>query len=229
MEYAFAMGVEGSDIPRMMDIIRWALLGQGLESVMGVLEEHVSPALQGSDGPAMKDSGPSRVAQLKNDLSFLQTCFFDRNRHGFGGRGSEDPAKARLERMIKTADILVRKVCDMNTIRQIEGKHEYVLEVCDLFISSLFGEDTSSAVPLGDLVGSLGATPRSDATPLFNAPLASSCRFPLLPIQADRTLSGVQARGKYKDKEESDSRAETVGTGAVRAGFGFFSSMLKKS
>jgi hypothetical protein len=191
--------------------------------------EHLSPALQGSDGPSMKDSGPSGIAQLQNDLSFLQICFFDRNRHGFGGDGTEERSKAALDGMIKMTDILVRKVCDMSTIRKIESKHEYVLEVCDLFFSSLFGEGTSTAATIGDLGGSFGAAPRADATPLFNAPLASSCRFPLLPIQADRTLSGVQARGKYKDKEEADSRTETVGSGAVRAGFGFFSSMLKKS
>jgi hypothetical protein len=116
----------------------------------------------------------------------------------------------------------------MNTLREIEEKQKYVMEVCDLFFSSLFGEDSAAVVPLGDLGGSIGATPRTGATLLFHPPLASSCRFPLLPIQADRTLSGVQARGKYKEKDEVDSRSDNVGGGAVRAGFGFFSNMLKK-
>jgi hypothetical protein len=228
-EYALAMGVDDSEIPRMIDVIRWALLTQGLNAVTSVMNEYVGPALEGSGTPAMKDSGPSGIAQLKNDLSFLQACFFTRNQHGFGKDGIEESAKADLHKLIQTTDILVRRVCDMTTLQQIEDKHRYVLEVCDLFFSSLFGEDPSAAIPLGDLGGSLGATPRTGTTPLFHPPLTSSCRFPLLPIQADRTLSGVQARGKYKEKEETDSRFESVGGGAVRAGFGFFSNMLKKT
>jgi hypothetical protein len=230
VEYAVTMGLGGSDIPRMIDIIRWCLLTQALVAVTDVFQEHAGMALQRSERPAMKDSAPSGIVQLKNDVTFLQACFFERNQYGFGGRGSEETAKANLISMINSIDNQARTVCDMDTIRQIESKHEHVQEICYLFLSSLFGEGSSAAaVPVNDLGGSFGAAPRTDSTPLFNGPLASSCRFPLLPIQADRTLSGVQARGKYKDKEEPDSRTETVGSGAVRAGFGFFSSMLKKS
>jgi hypothetical protein len=225
-EYAFAMGVTDSEIPRMIDMIRWALLTKGVEVVTSIMKEHLDEVLKGTTSPGMKDSGPSAIAQLKNDLSFLQTCFFDRNHHGFGKSQSPETAKEEIHKLIKSTDILVRRVCDMNTLHEIEEKQMYVLEVCDLFFSSLFGEDTSAVVPLGDLGGSVGATPRTGVTPLFHTPLASSCRFPLLPIQADRTLSGVQARGKYKEKEEADSRSDNIG--AVRAGFGFFSSMLKK-
>ncbi|KAG7338416.1 Vps51/Vps67 vacuolar sorting complex protein [Nitzschia inconspicua] len=228
VEYAISMGVEGTQIPRVIDLIRWALLTQGLEASVAVLKEHVGPSLQAGASPAMKDSGPSAIAQLKNDISFLHTCFFTRNQHGFGKGGTEEGAKADLEKITKTLDILVRRVCDTTTLRDIEEKHKYVLEVCELFFSSLFGEDISTSVPLGDIGGSYGATPHSGVTPLFQPPLQSSCRFPLLPIQADRTLSGVQARGKYKEKEDSDQRSETIGGGAMRAGLGFFSNMLKK-
>jgi hypothetical protein len=213
----------------MIDTIRWALLVQGLDAAAGIVKERVEPALRGSDSPALHGSCPSAIAQLKNDLSFIHTCFFTRNAHGFGAGGAQDFAKAELDNVTKTLDILVRRVCDMTTLREIEEKHKYILEVCELFFSSLFGDDTSTSVPLGDLATTLGATPRSDAAPLFNPPLQSSCRFPLLPIQADRTLSGVQARGKYKEKEEAEQRADTIGGGAVRAGFGFFSNMLKKN
>ena len=228
-EYAVAMGVDGAKIPRMIDMIRWALLRQGLEAVACVLGEHVGSALEGTTDPAMKESGPSGIAQLKNDLSFLLACFFDRNQHGFGIEESMDITKKDLQKILTKTDILFRRVANMNTTREIERKHEYVLEACDLFISSLFGEDSSSADPLCTSEETNGVLPRMGSTPLFHPPLASSCRFPLLPIQADRTLSGVQARGKYKEKEENDSRSETVGSGAVRAGFGFLSSMLKTS
>jgi hypothetical protein len=228
-EYAVAMGVDGAKIPRMIDMIRWALLRQGLEAVACVLDEHVGSALEATTAPAMNNSGPSGIAQLKNDLSFLLACFLDRNQHGFGIEESMDITKKDLQKIMTKTDILFRRSCDMNTTREIERKHEYVLEACDLFISSLFGEDSSSAAPLGTFEETNGVLPRMGSTPLFHPPLASSCRFPLLPIQADRTLSGVQARGKYKEKEENDSRSETVGSGAVRAGFGFLSSMLKTS
>jgi hypothetical protein len=228
VEYATAMGVDGAHVPRILDLIRWALMTQGLESAVGVMKEHVEPALQSVSSPALKDSGPSAIAQLKNDLSFLDTCFSTRNRKGFGKGDTAETAKTELQKLIKMLDILVRRVCDTTTLHDIEEKHNYVLEVCELFFSSLFGRNTSSAGPSADFGGTIGASLHSGTIPLYHPPLQSSCRFPLLPIQADRTLSGLQARGKYKEKEEADQRAETMGGGAVRAGFGFFSSMLKK-
>ena len=229
-EYALAMGMDGAEnIPRMIDMIRWALLLQGLEVFTSVVDEHVGKALQGTTSPAMKESGPSGIAQLKNDLSFVFACFYDRNQYTFDiNEPSVVIKKKKLKNIMSKTDILFRQVCTMNTAREIERKREYVLKACDLFISPLFGEDSSKIISIDNIEGTNETVvPRVGATPLFHPPLVSSCRFPLLPIQADRTLSGVQARGKYK-KEESDGRS-TVGSGAVRAGFGFFSSMLKSS
>ena len=228
-EYAVAMGVDGAEIPRMIDVIRSALLRQGLTTLITVFGEHVKPALEGTTAPVMRESGPSGIAQLKNDLSFLQNCFFGRDQPSLSSDNSMLVLKKDLQTIIKKVDILFRSVCNMSTVREIEGKQEYAGEACGLFISSLFGNDISasnnvSMMGLGEM-----STQTGDKTPLFHSPLASSCRFPLLPIQADRTLSGVQARSKYKEKEEAKNRAETVGTGAVRAGLGFFSSMLKTS
>jgi len=228
-EYAVAIGVDGSEIPRMIDVVRGALLRQGLEAVIQILGEHLIPAIEGTNAPLMKESGPSGVAQLKNDLSFLQACFCDREQQGMDD--SMEASKRKLQSIIRKVDNLFRRVCSIDAVREIERKQEYTVEACDLFISSLFGKDKSRStdVPIigfGETSTDI-APQKGDKTPLFHPPLASSCRFPLLPIQADRTLSGVQARGKYKEKEEIDSRSETVGSGAVRAGFGFFSSMLK--
>ena len=232
-DYAVAMGVDGEEIPRMIDVIRGALLRQGLEALMGVLGDHVKSALDGTTAPLVKESGPSGIAQLKNDLTFLQTRFCDHDQQGFLTDESLESLKQDLQNIIRKVDILFRRVCNVNTAKEIEGKHEYAVEACDLFISSLFGKEkfASTAVPLigfGDTSTQI-APQTGGKTPLFHPPLASSCRFPLLPIQADRTLSGVQARGKYKEKEENNNRSETVGSGAVRAGFGFLSSMLKTS
>ena len=230
-EYAAAMGIEGTEIPQMMDTIRWALLSQGLDAIVSLLDEHVGSAMDGGE-VSLKNSGPSGLTQLKNDLSFIQRCFFERNTHGFGNRGIENQSKEKLGKLCRNSDTLVRRICDANTLSQIDDKQKHVLDVCDLFLASLFGEGASSSVPLGDLgdIGSLTApVGGSSANPLLHTPLPSSCRFSLLPIQADRTLSGVQARGKYKDRDESENRHGNVGTGAVRAGLGFFSSMLKKN
>lgn len=227
-DYAVAMGVDGSKVPRMIDVIRSALLRQGLTTVMNVLGEHVRPALEGTTAPLFRESGPSGIAQLKNDLTFLQTCFCDRDQQ-YCTDESMEVLKKDLKSILRKVDILFNRVCNINTVKEIEGKQEYAVEACGLFISSLFGKDVSASgsVPL---MGFSEIAPQSGGkTPLFHPPLASTCRFPLLPIQADRTLSGVQARGKYKEKEEMNRRAETVGSGAVRAGLGFFSSMLKTS
>ena len=230
IEYAIAMGIDGKDIPTMMDTIRWSLLSQGLYSFASLLSEHVGTAI-GENEISLRNSGPSGIAQLKNDLSFIQICFFERNAHGFGHRGSENDSKDILDKICEEVDILARDICNATVRSQIGDKHKHVLEVCDLFLSSLFGEGTSLSVPLGELgdLGSLTGLSSSGANPLLHTPLPSSCRFPLLPIQADRTLSGVQARGKYKDKDETESRQDSVSGGAMRAGLGFFSSMLKKN
>jgi hypothetical protein len=231
IEYATAMGIEGKEIPQMMDMIRRALLSQGLEAFTNLLSEHAGSAMDGNEVSLM-NSGPSGLTQLKNDLSFIRLCFFERNTHGFGNRGIEKSSQATLEKLCNDTDNLVSRVCDATTLSQIDDKQKHVLEVCDLFLSSLFGEGASSSVSLGDLgdIGSFTGTARSSgANPLLHTPLPSSCRFSLLPIQADRTLSGVQARGKYKEKDETESRQDSVGTGAMRAGLGFFSSMLKKN
>ena len=160
------------------------------------------------------------------------------NQYGFGSGTAEDETapstddlpKEKLAAILWKTDILFRRLCDGTTASEIQARHEHAFEACDLFLSSLFGNDgsSSSAPALLDTVGAAASAATTGKTPLFHQPLASSCRFPLLPIQADRTLSGVQARGKYnKEKEENDGRSERVG--AVRSGFGFFSSMLKTS
>ena len=234
VEYAAAMGIQGKEIPRMMDMIRWALLSQSLVYAVSVLDKHITASLNGADNDvSLRRSGPSGLIQLQNDVEFVYTCFFERNKHGFGGRTTAliNNSKTILEQLVTTIKDLAVHVIDPNPL---EEKRKYVLEVCDLFLSSVFGEDASAVVPLGDFgdAGNSGmalTTSRSAANPLLHTPLPSSCRFPLLPIQSDRTLSEVQLRGKYKDKEDAETRQEAIGTSVMGSGFGFFSSMLKKT
>jgi hypothetical protein len=227
-EYAAALGIQGIEIPKMMDVIRWALLSGAADAASRHLSLIQSPR-EGS-GIAIEGCAPSGLAQLRNDVSFVQTCFFERNAHGFGEESSPLKSKEILDVLSSFLDDRL-KLSGASNIAQSQN-HKYVFEVCDLFLSSLIGEGSAASAPLGDFIdmGSISVpSSRTDANPLLHAPLASSCRFPLLPIQADRTLGGVHARGKYKEKDEPESRQDSVGTGAMRAGLGFFSSMLKKT
>jgi hypothetical protein len=223
MEYAVSMGMTDRNIPRMMDMIRWALLRQGFASVATTLDQ-MATELSGSGLASLAESAK---VQLKNDVDFCLACFLDRNKHDFGNRGNAKESIASLEDLAKNIDRVAPKV-DQGLLNE---KRDHVFEVCDLYFSSLFGEDSSSAVPLGDLgdISSLAA-PRAAANPLLHTPLNSTCRFSLLPIQSDRTLADVQLRGKYKEKDEHESRQDTAsGSSVIGSGFGFFSSMLKKN
>ena len=140
----------------------------------------------------------------------------------------ESESKRILAKLDKDVVAVLRKVANRTVLAQIEEKRRRTFEVCDLFLSSLFGVDSTAAVPLGDF-GDVGQGPISGTNSLYHPPLPSSCRFPLLPIQVDRALSGVQARSKFKDKNENESEIDSKGKGAVRAGLGFFSSMLKSN
>ena len=243
-EYAASMGIASDTIPSMMDVIRCALLRQSLKSMVSILNEHVKPAfdLHGTESDAkllsLRGSGPSGLLQLKTDLSFVSKCYFDRNKHGFGVTGSTantllEHKKVLKDLSSKTNDSL-GSYCDATAVSDIEGKQNHVNEVCTLFLAPLLGEDavaTAGALPLSefdslDVSGAGGL--RAGANPLLQPPLASSCRFPLLPVQADRTLNDVQLRGKYNDnKVETERRQDASSGGVMKSGLGFFSSILK--
>ena len=228
-DYAAALGIEGKAIPNMMEVIRWSLLSSAGEALCRVLDVHIK-SFDDSSGLSMESCSPSGLIQLNNDITFVKTCFFERNAHGFGDR----ELALRWNESLKSISVDLKNRLKQKRISATSDSlnHKHVFEVCDLYFSSLFGEDSTSNAPLGDFndIGNLsGLASRPDGNPLLHTPLPSSCRFSLLPIQADRTLGGVHARDKYKEKNEADSRQDSVGAGAVRAGLGFFSSMLKKS
>jgi hypothetical protein len=247
-EYATAIGIGSDDVCTMMDVIRGALLRQSVEAVVSMLQKHVSPAMDavpdpsaGSPQYSLTASGPSGLVQLGNDLSFFSTCFFEHNRFGFGHSGDHGSANDSLILTCQTyLDQLQNKVnifakVNNSTRSEQEAKRKYVFEVCALFLAPLLGEVVTPST-LGDLdtmdlnstgYGGLGEV-RSGADSLLHAPLPSSCRFSLLPIQADRTLSDVQLRGKYNEgKEENERRRDTTAAGVMSSGLGFFSSILK--
>jgi hypothetical protein len=241
-EYAATLGIiadSQAGIPNMMNTIRRALLRKAVKSLADLADEDLSRTLSDRAGIAddstaarasLEQSCPSALIQLHVDLGFLLLCFFQRNLHGFGTAEMVD-AKLSLEKLSSAADRLLRNNYnfEISTLHgAIEDKHRHVLDVCELLLSSLFGEDSaarslSSDVNLG--IPSSG----SSAMPLFHTPLPSSRRFTLLPVQNDRSIIELQRRGKLgKDKVVSSDSLQEAGSGVIGSGLGFFSSLYKK-
>ena len=234
LEYAASLGITVTDdgsIPTFMDTVRWALLQHSVESVSSIVEKSMN--VLSTKGLSLDTSDPSALLQYHTDVSFLMVCLFERNQSGFAAKGAASgyqSAKSILERTVETVELLLYNTCERalldGLILSTGDKHKYVFQACDLFFSSLFGPDQAASVSAGGEVD-LGAG-SSSSVPLFREPLSSTRRFMLLPVQADRTLSEIQLRGKYEKKENISSRPE-LATSVVSSGLGFLSSMLKKS
>jgi len=223
-EYASSLGVvtkKGEAIPTLMDTMRWALLCESFVALSTMFEEAVTSEI-GSD---LERSSPVALVQLHIDVHLVKTCYLEKNQHGFG---PGDAPTTHLETVMSYTDQLLQNACDAGTIAELASltseKHQRVLETSNLFFSALFGDDTGASVtPAGELMGSAEGT-----DPLFHVPLASSRRFALLPVQADRSLNDIQIRGKYaKEKEEEMERNDTRSGNVISGGFGFLSNMLK--
>jgi len=219
--YAVSVGIdEAHESPCLMDMIRWALLKQGLSLITSVMSKHIDAAVSSSK---LHNCGASSLIQVKSDISFIGKSFFRRNKYGF--KVDAAPYEVQLRMLSEGIDTLLHRSYE-SVAPKLEENHSMIMEVCDLYFSALFGQDEHRLVPLGDLNSS---TKQTGNNPLLYMPLASSCRYPLLPIQADRTLGGIQSREKFKEKEDNELRPGKATGGAMRAGLGFFSSMLKKT
>ena len=225
MDYASSLGVaikEGETVPTLMDTMRWALLNESFTAMSTLLEE----AVTSETGSDLELCSPTSLIQLHIDVHFIKACFLDKNQNGFGPGNAPT---THLETVMRYTDQLLQNACDANTLATLASvtseKHQRVLETSNLFFASLFGKDIGASIsPAGELVGTA-----ESMDPLFHVPLASSRRFILLPVQADRSLSDIQIRGKYatKEKEENTERTETRSGNVISGGFGFLSNMLK--
>ncbi len=241
-EDAASLGIVVDDqarIPSLMDTIRWAILRRGLLSVADLTDNEVTNAAverqeDNSQKYSLKQSCPSALIQLDVDIGFFLLCFFERNIYGFGQDSDVavviETAKSSLSNQEAVVEGLLQGSysADISELRtSIEEKHRHVFEVCDLFISALFGEDAASQSLPGDVALDLPLG-GSNTVPLFHPPLQSSQRFALLPIQTDRSISELQRRGKIGKEKGVSSDREEAGSGVIGSGLGFFSSMLKK-
>jgi len=242
LEYAQTLGIsmkEKEHVPNMMLTIRGSLLTEALTSLSRSLNQEIVaseediPNTNGGNAMLNKCS-PSSLIQMLMDVKFIHRCFFERNHHGFGDDGSHihDSQGIIVDITEQLSKCVKLAVVDGTSIDDaISERHSRVFSSCDLFFTSLFGESNSSDSASSDsLVNGIGQSSllsvSSDSSFLLN-PLASSRRFILLPIQAEK-LTEIQLRGKYgkKAQEEKANSAAASSGNAIGTGFGFLSSML---
>merc|ERR1712194_786197 len=182
------------------------------------------------------------------DVQFIKRCFFERNRHGFllasnpvnDSKEIINSLSARLGESLNNA-LKDRLSSPSSSVIEsaISERHFQVFTSCDLFLSSLLGEDKSDkpTIDNGDAINAIkGAllSVLSSHQSFIITPLPSSRRFILLPIQAEKSLTELQLRGKYgkkgsqEDKSENGSHSKDA-MGGLGTGFGFLSSMLTKT
>ena len=239
-DYAITLGVVDGNLPTLIDTIRVALLRQGLKSLAVCFDEDVTTALteceldDGFKKRLLSQGSASGIIQLNLDIGFVKMCLFKRNKFGFKWRHDDDKADTTLDdrnlldKVLTITDHLLSRTYSGNIsllLQAMDERHRHVLEVSDLMLSSLFGDDkasdTNSAFSESDVnVGASGS-----GNTILYSPLASSRRFGLLPIQSDRSLAELQRRKFSKGKDEGGQNKDISGGGVMSS---FFSSMLKK-
>jgi len=237
LDYATALGIcfsEEEETVNMMVTIRGSLLGEAVQSMSRSLKEEICNMHGTADkSEILKQCSPSSLIQLLMDVKFVNRCFFERNRNGFLSTSDFiDDSRgimAQLSQML--SDSVNTAVEDGLSIdRAISERHSQIFVSCGLFLSSIFGEDDDDKIsPLSDSVSNgVKGTPLLLSSSLVTNPLASSRRFTLLPIQAEKSLTELQLRGRYgkKVREEKESNKDVSSGNALGSGFGFLSSML---
>mmetsp|Transcript_24172 Transcript_24172/g.48913 ORF Transcript_24172/g.48913 Transcript_24172/m.48913 type:complete len:564 (+) Transcript_24172:3-1694(+) len=252
MEYAKVLGISFRDekeIPNMLSTIRGSLLGEAVTTLSHSLQQLILESAEDDNGgngdqhTKLKKCSPSSLVQLLLDVKFVHRCFFERNQYGFlfttsdfeTGKTSDEESRDITEDLSKRLSIYVKsKVTDESSIiSAISERHSQVFVSCDLFFSSLFGEDEDGSFTTSpsSTVMNGGSSMLSFSPSFILNPLASSRRFTLLPIQAEKSLTELQLRGKYgkKSQEEKAANIAPASGNALGSGFGFLSSMLTKT
>jgi hypothetical protein len=247
LEYAEKLGISsrpGDDtgIPNMLVTVRKSLLGEALTSITQLLNREIM-STPGEDCVAdddnvvdrLKKCSLSSLIQLNMDVTFILRCFFDRNKFGFLlTNDSVNDSSRIIDGISECLAASIRSAVRDTSIIDgaISERHLQVFSSCDLFLSSLFGEDQKgelSSAKSASMNGVSSSVLSSSETFMLN-PLTSSRRFILLPIQAEKSLTELQLRGKFgKKTQEEKQSGKDSSSGALGAGFGFFSSMLTKT
>jgi len=236
LDYAKALGIcfsKEEKIVNMMVTIRGSLLGEALLSVSQSLKEEICDNYGDADEcEILQKCSPSSLIQLLMDVRFVNRCFFERNQNGFLSKSDfVDDSRGIMTHLSQRLSDSVKAAAEdkLSIDRAISERHSQVFVSCALFLSSLFGEDGHDENSLIDTFSNgVGGTSLLLSSSLVTNPLSSSRRFTLLPIQAEKSLTELQLRGRYgkKVREEKETNKDVSSGNALGSGFGFLSSML---
>jgi len=266
LEHARALGISlpslshyRKEIPSMMVLIRGSLLGEAMTSLSESLKREITSTTDDGDssGDVIKDNknndvlckcSPSSLIHFTMDVQFIKRCFFERNQHGFllasnPVNDSKEVINNLSVRLSESLNNALKNGLSSPSSSVIESaiskRHFQVFTSCDLFLSSLLGEDKTDKSTIdhdgaaNTIKGELLSVPSSHQSFIIS-PLPSSRRFILLPIQAEKSLSELQLRGKYgkkgsQEEKGANSSHNKDAIGGLGTGFGFLSSMLTKT
>ena len=251
LDHATSLGITISQtntmVPTFMEMIRWSLLDESLHIISSTLYRMMSA----NNTTGLGQSGISALIQFYIDVTFIKTCYVDRNQTGFNMQN--EMINRRREESIRNLDMILKKEIEplilshkdnvqgpemIKVLSNISAEAQYrIFEMSDLFVSSLFGVRNAGEVSsLSDIL--VSSVVRSE--PMFPLPLPSSRRFVLLPVQIDRSLSDIQGlQNKYNKNDVSSSASAAMdgratnsydgynSSNVISGGLGFLSSMLK--
>lgn len=227
-EFAAKMEIGSSeDMPTLLHTLRCALTQQILISLTEEIEKLIGPdALSANQ---MESFCSPFIMQLYVDLSFVLFCFFNKeSRSGVAAETLVSGCEDKLNTLCGRLDEVLQRVSGVRVTlleSTIMERHKQILASNNVLLASLIGRRVSFENV------STGSTNEDDAISFL--PLASSRRFALLPVPADRSATEIQLlHGKYSKeaKEDEAYKKEMSSSGnVIGSSLGFLQSMLAKN
>ena len=213
-----------ADDAKLTQLVRQLLVQTSLKNLVQELQMYAS----------LTDvTAPLALLQFYADVSFVRYCYFERNTHSMTDCSQE---KDDLQEL---SNLLLGQIKEQNEFMSIdlddsnlEELNVSILEPCDLLLSSLFGDSTATSTKLKVMNASISSLDSNNANEInlsCYGPMMSSRRFPLLPIQNERSVQDLVKMEKQKGNKTNTNTATASTSTSSSLGFGFFSSMLKKN
>ena len=214
-----------ADDAKLTELLRQLLVQTSLKNLVQELQLY-SSSLTGV-------TAPLALLQFYTDVSFVQYCYFVRNTHSMNDCSREKHDLQELSKVlaeqIKQEDEFMS--LDLDDSNNLEELNMSLLEPCDLLLSCLFGDSTATSTKVKVMNASISSLDSGNANEVnlsCYGPMVSSRRFPLLPIQNERSVQDLVKLEKQKGNKANNTATTSTATSSS-LGFGFFSSMLKKN
>jgi len=206
-EYSSSLGLGSLDsIASLREILRQALLSHAITKIISIYN-----GIFAVDGDKFR-SNNAIGSQLAMDIYFVSEHMIPSN--NANGLSSSH----RLKNLLLNPQGLN----DSN----FEAYSNESLATSGLLLSALMTSSSKPEIATFSEVD-LDSFERSRVAGTRNMPLQSSRRFPLLPVQSDKSLADLQVRGQRTDRDRKAKEPMPAGN-VVSSGLGFLSSMLKK-